>query len=162
MPPKEPDVHRTLVILLVLFPAPCVAAAQIQDSAQVASFAPGVTPGRRIRVAIPSEGRITGDVRTAGPAGLAIETASGPRTFATLPDTLWTRERAVGAGAIVGGIAGVGGGILLGLVANALCEYECGSAVADAALGAVVTGVAGAALGTLVGAAIPRWQRRLP
>jgi len=157
-------VHRTLVILLVL----CLVAgaaqvqAQAPDAASSSDAVPGVRPGRTIQVAVPGEGRVRGQVRAADASGLVIESASGPRTFATLPDTLWTRERAVASGAVVGGIVGIGGGIFLGLVANALCEYDCGSAAADAALGAVVTGVAGAALGTLVGAAIPRWKRRLP
>jgi hypothetical protein len=64
---------------------------------------------------------------------------------------------------IVGGIVGAGAGVLLGLFANALCEYDCNdSAAGDAALGALVVGAGGAALGALVGAAIPRWQRRAP
>ena len=153
---------RTLVTLIAVTIVAGTLEAQVPAAGFAAGAALGVKPGRTVRVAVPGEGRVSGDVRSFGTEGLVLETERGPRTFATLPDTLWTRERAIGAGAIVGGIAGIGGGIFLGLIANALCEYECGSPVADAALGAVVTGVAGAALGTLVGAAIPRWQRRVP
>lgn len=154
--------RRTLVTLVALTIAAGTLEAQDPEAGFAAGAALGVKPGKSVRVAVPGEGRVTGAVRTSDANGLVLQTAGGPRTFATLPDTLWTRERAIGAGAIVGGIAGIGGGIFLGLIANALCEYDCGSPAADAAVGALVTGVAGAALGTLVGAAIPRWQRRVP
>ena len=136
-------------------------AARAQDSTRSVA-PPGVKPGHTVRLAVPGQGRVVGDVERMGSDGLTLGTASGPRTFAVLPDTLWTRERSVKQGAIAGGIAGVAGGIFLGVIANALCEYDCGSSAGYAAAGGLLVGVGGAALGSLVGAAIPRWKRRTP
>ena len=152
-------VRRTALALVLL----CLCARALPAQAPVSGAATlGIRPGRTIRVAVPGEGRVTGDVTELSDGGVTLLTAAGPRRFAALPDTLWTRERALVGGAVVGGIAGVGGGILLGLVANALCEYDCGSSGGYAVAGGLLGGVAGAALGTLVGAGIPRWQRRQP
>jgi hypothetical protein len=151
-------VLRALIVLLVSLGAAGTLSAQAGQGFAV----PGVAPGRAVRVAVPGEGRVSGDVLRVDAAGLTLDTDAGARTFATLPDTLWTRGRAVLPGTIVGGAAGIAGGILLGLVANALCEYDCGAEVGYAAAGGLLGGIAGAGLGALVGAGIPRWQRRLP
>jgi hypothetical protein len=151
--------------LLLLLGAAGAVEAQVPDSVGGAGAtlgALGVRPGRTVRVAVPGGGRLAGQVTGSGDAGFTLATPGGERRFAALPDTLWTRGRAVAPGVLVGGIAGVGAGVLLGLFANAVCEYDCGSAAGDAALGALVVGASGAALGALVGAAIPRWQRRIP
>jgi hypothetical protein len=150
---------RLMIVTVLLFAATRIAQAQ---AAAPGFESVGIKPGRTVRVALPGEGRVSGQVQAVGSSGLTLETATGPRTLAALPDTLWTRERAVLPGTIVGGTAGVLGGVFLGLLANALCEYDCGSAAAYAVGGGVLVGVAGAALGTLVGAAVPRWKRRLP
>jgi hypothetical protein len=151
--------------LLLLLGGAGASEAQVSDTlggAGATLGALGVRPGRTVRVAMPGEGRAAGQVTVSGDDGFTLATPGGERHFAALPDTLWTRGRAVVPGVLVGGIAGVGAGILLGLFANAICEYECGSAAGDAAAGALLVGAGGAALGALVGAAIPRWQRRFP
>lgn len=154
-----------MMSLLLLLGSAGVLSAQVPeagaaDSASLAAF--GVRPGRSVRVTVAGEGRLTGDVTTVDGGGFALALPGGERRFATLPDTLWTRGRAVVPGAIVGGIAGVVGGIFVGLIGNALCEYDCGAPVGYAAAGGLLFGVGGAALGSLVGAAVPRWQRRVP
>jgi hypothetical protein len=153
-----------LILLLLLGGADGLSAqapnAGTADSAALAAH--GVRPGRTVRVAVPGDGRLAGDVTALDGGGFTLALPGGERRFPTLPDTLWTRGRAVVPGAIVGGIAGVVGGIFVGLIGNALCEYDCGSPVSYAAAGGLLFGVGGAALGSLVGAAIPRWQRRVP
>ena len=143
------------LLLAVATRAPAQAPASSPDAL-------GLRPGRTVRVAVPGEGRLSGNVTAVSGTGFSFATANGPRSFASLPDTLWTRERAVVPGAIGGGIVGIAGGILLGLVANALCEYDCGGAGGYAIAGGLAGGAAGAALGSLVGAAVPRWKRRVP
>jgi hypothetical protein len=158
-------VLQILVTLLLLLGGADLLAAQglVPTAARRAVPAEfGVRPGRTVRVAVAGEGRLAGTVMASDERGFVLSTDGGDRRFAALPDTLWTRGRAVAQGAVVGGIVGVGAGVLLGLFGNAMCEYDCGPAAGDAALGALLVGASGAALGALVGAAIPRWQRRLP
>jgi hypothetical protein len=158
--------RRELVTLVLLLGCAGMLAAQVPDSAAGAGATPaalGVRPGRTARVAVPGEGRVAGTVTSTGQDGFTLATPGGERRFPALPDTLWTRERAVVPGIVVGGIVGAASGVLLGLFANAICEYDCNdSATGDAALGALVVGAGGAALGALIGAAIPRWKRRVP
>jgi len=156
---EKSSMRRSVIGALLLLCS--VTAVQAQDSTRSVA-PPGVKQGHTVRLAVPGQGRVVGNVERVGSDGLTLGTASGPRTFAVLPDTLWSRERSVKQGAIVGGIAGVAGGIFLGVIANALCEYDCGSSAGYAAAGGLLVGVGGAALGSLVGAAIPRWKRRTP
>jgi hypothetical protein len=158
-------VRQLLMALLLVLGGAGMLEAQAPDSAASGGAglaALGVRQGRTARVAVPGEGRVAGTVTATDSDGFTLATPGGQRRFPALPDTLWTRERAVAPGIVVGGIAGIGAGVFLGLIANALCEYDCGSPAGDAALGGLVVGVGGAALGALVGAAIPRWQRRAP
>lgn len=72
----------------------------------------------------------------------------------------WVRGRHTKAGAIVGGAAGLGLGVYIGLIANALCETsDCGSAYF---LAPAIFIPAGALVGAAVGAAIPNWRRIIP
>jgi hypothetical protein len=73
---------------------------------------------------------------------------------------VWARGRHTKAGAILGGAAGLGLGLYIGLVANALCETDdCGSAFLIAPALFIP---AGALVGGAIGAAIPNWRRILP
>jgi hypothetical protein len=72
----------------------------------------------------------------------------------------WVRGRHTKAGAIVGGAAGLGLGLYIGLIANALCETsDCGNAYF---LAPAIFIPAGALVGAAVGAAIPNWRRIIP
>jgi hypothetical protein len=73
---------------------------------------------------------------------------------------VWVRGRHTKAGAILGGAAGLGLGLYIGLVVNALCETDdCGSAFL---LAPALFIPAGALVGAAIGAAIPNWRRILP
>jgi hypothetical protein len=118
-------------------------------------------PDRFIRIQLPELGRMEGRVgfRTESEMVLQMDEQNRTVTLASV-DTLWVRGRRTKTGAIIGGILGIGGGIFLGALANALCEYDCGGnyVVGGAVFGAVSGGVAGA----IIGAAIPRWRRVFP
>jgi len=73
---------------------------------------------------------------------------------------VWVRGRHTKAGAIVGGVGGLGLGLFVGYVANALCETDdCGRAYL---LAPALFIPAGALVGAAVGAAIPNWRRIIP
>ncbi|MEO8296109.1 MAG: hypothetical protein ABI613_11390 [Gemmatimonadota bacterium] len=115
-------------------------------------------PSRFVRFAVPNLGRVQG--RVDGPvSGSVTLTSQGQTQTISLGaiDTLWVRGRATRTGAIIGAIAGLGGGLLFGALLDALCEYDCGSnaTVTVGALGAIT----GAGAGAIVGAAIPRWKK---
>jgi hypothetical protein len=73
---------------------------------------------------------------------------------------VWVRGRHTKAGAILGSAAGLGLGLYIGLVVNALCETDdCGSAYL---LAPALFIPAGALVGAAIGAAIPNWRRIIP
>jgi hypothetical protein len=74
------------------------------------------------------------------------------------------RRRAVGEGALVGGLAGAAlGGLAVAALAEALCEYDsdCSGSAEGYLVGIGVFGAAGAGVGALTGLAIKkdRWER---
>ena len=72
----------------------------------------------------------------------------------------WVRGRHTKAGAIVGGVGGLGLGLFVGYIANALCETDdCGNAYL---LAPALFIPAGALVGAAIGAAIPNWRRIIP
>jgi hypothetical protein len=114
-----------------------------------------------VRFAVPDLGRVQGYVSGVSGSHVALRT-DGQSRFIPLAgiDTLWIRARATKAGAIVGGILGLGGGVFLGAIADALCESSCqGSATVSVG---IVGTLAGAGVGALIGSAIPRWKKVYP
>ena len=74
----------------------------------------------------------------------------------------WVRQRHTKTGAVLGGVAGLGAGIFIGLLANSACEADdCRGAGPYLKASAIFIPV-GAVVGAAVGAAIPRWRRILP
>jgi hypothetical protein len=118
-------------------------------------------PDRFVRIQLPDLGRIQGTVglRTESELVLRLE-GEDRRVSLAAVDTLWVRGRHTKTGAIIGGLLGIGGGIFLGALVNAVCEYDCDGnyVVGGAVFGAVTGGVVGA----IIGAAIPRWRRVFP
>ena len=118
-------------------------------------------PDRFVRLQVPDLGRVQGrvGVHTATELILQVETENRTIRLAAV-DTLWVRGRHTKAGAIIGGILGIGGGVLLGALGDALCEYDCdGNYTLN---GAVLGALAGGVTGAIVGSAIPRWRRVFP
>jgi hypothetical protein len=118
-------------------------------------------PDRFVRIQLPELGRVQGKVGSRVGEALTLKSEEGDRRVRLAAvDTLWVRGRATKLGAIVGGVLGLGSGLLLGALGDALCEYDCGGnyALTGGLLGAAV----GGATGAVIGSAIPRWRRVFP
>jgi hypothetical protein len=118
-------------------------------------------PGSAIRVAaggLLSEGRL-------GISTDASITIIQPGTTRSIilagVERIWTRSRATGLGAIVGGIAGAALGLWYALAIREVCEAGCDSPGFYVGV-PLIFGAGGAGLGALIGAAIPRWRLRFP
>jgi hypothetical protein len=133
------------------------AAPDVMDSASVAA----IKPDRLVRFAVPDLGRVKGRVSGLSGSSVILLTDDQSRSI-PIPaiDTLWVRARATKAGGIVGALLGLGGGVFLGAVADALCETDC-AGNATVSVGVVGT-IAGAGIGALIGSAIPRWKKIFP
>ena len=80
------------------------------------------------------------------------------RIAATSVDTIWTRGRSTGAGAVVGALLGLGfGAIFAGSMGEADVDPSALWAVSLAG-----SAVGGGLVGGLIGTAIPRWKRHYP
>ena len=129
-----------------------------------------IPPGREVRW-VQSGLRVTGTVTWRDGDTLAVRTASS-RPFViqlSVLDSLWVRQSGAGRGALIGGIAGLTAGAVVGLLFNAhFCESgflnegtgsSCWGAVP---LFGLVLGGATAVVGAGVGAAVGRWDLRIP
>jgi hypothetical protein len=147
--------RRWLSVALVLTPL-WTAAAQSGslDSASLARL----RPTRFVRVELPDLSRIQGQVTRSSMTELYLSQDDQERRIPTDQiQRAWVRGRATGIGAIVGSVIGLGGGLLLGAVVDAVCETEsCGGATIP--VGLLGAGV-GAGVGAIVGSAIPRWHQ---
>jgi hypothetical protein len=74
---------------------------------------------------------------------------------------VWVRGRQTKTGAIIGGVAGLGLGLFVGYIANALCDTDDCPGEAYVLAPALFI-PAGALVGGAVGAAIPHWRRIIP
>ena len=114
-----------------------------------------------VRVASSELGRREGRLLQRRPTELILSSGAGPeplRVPAAAIDTLWTRGHSTKTGAIVGALLGAG----IGALAAASVEvYDTDPA---AVWGVSVGGgtVVGGLVGILLGASMPRWERRFP
>jgi hypothetical protein len=109
------------------------------------------TQGRRV------QGRLDGLSRTS--IRVSFD-GSGESVDLNQLTAVWVRGRHTKTGAIVGGIGGLGLGLFVGYIANALCETDdCGDAYL---LAPALFIPAGALVGAAIGAAIPNWRRIIP
>jgi hypothetical protein len=152
---------------LLLSPSISLAA---QDSAGVSverrAVIRALHVGQRLRIEQPGGARLEGVFSSVTRDSLVV---AGDVGLAQLSDSdidkLWVRGRATKTGAIIGGIvgllAGVGYGLLLGEVIcnNEDCNADTGVVVAVLGLGGAAVGAGG---GAVIGAAIPKWHLRFP
>ncbi|MEP7326137.1 MAG: hypothetical protein ABI836_09335 [Gemmatimonadota bacterium] len=139
------------LVTAYLLGAGSAAQAQRPDSISLARL----RPTQFVRVETPVMGRVQG--RLAGNSDGELRLVNGDEHIIPVKDIqrAWVRGRHTKTGAIVGGLLGAGGGLLLGLLADELCEYCTHSAVVPVTL--VGLGI-GAGLGAIIGAAIPHWK----
>ena len=118
-------------------------------------------PDRFVRMQVPELGRIQGTVGARMGSEIVLQSEEGGRRInLAAVDTLWVRGRRTKTGAVIGALLGLGGGVLLGTLFDALCEFDCGG---DYTLtGGLIGAAAGGATGAVIGAAIPRWRRVFP
>lgn len=114
-----------------------------------------------VRLTVPDAGRHEGRLLEHSPESVVLSAEAEPlRVPATTIDTLWTRGSAVKTGAVVGALTGLALGIVAGATCNDWTE-DCPTDTAMLALGGIGLG-GGALLGSLIGLAVPKWQRRYP
>ncbi len=132
-----------------------------QDSVVRAALA-RITPGKRIRLHTTGLGRLEGSFASLTDTTVTLGAAPATTSIALAGiDSLWQRGSATGSGALLGGLTG---GILLGGLGAAVCsDYDCSGGQGGAfVVGAFVGFAGGAVVGGLIGAAIPKWHRRVP
>lgn len=146
-----------ILILAAGLLAATTAEAQEPDSVLLRTSA-RLRAGTQVRLELRDGSRQRGVFQWARPDGIGL----GDSAVRTVPladiSRLWQRKRAVGAGAITGGIIGLGTGAFFGLIATALCEYDCASTGSGIAFGGLLGAAFGAGTGAMIGAAIPRWS----
>ena len=162
------SVVSLLVSASVWLGAPAAASAQ-QDTVagpRLRQAFAALPEGRTVKI-LRASGTTVG--RYSGLAGdsLALLTGDGPPTTLALDDVkaAWSRKHQAGKGAMIGGIAGVVLGGLLGAGASSVCEAEvgdCGSTAGMIIVGGLGGAAIGAGLGALIGAAIPGWKPIAP
>ena len=107
--------------------------------------------GSRVRVQLRDMSRVEGWIGVSGAAEHTVAFGNIRR--------IQVRQRAIGTGAAVGGVIGLGTGVFFGLLAHALCDaVTCGSEASAIATGMVIAGGMGAGTGAIIGAAFPRWK----
>lgn len=158
---RVPPVPEMAIAILATLSLTNAGAAQRPDSAlrRVVATLPA---GTGVRVELGDAHRLTGSLSGAAAESFTIQTAAGVSLVVPHADVarFWRRDRAIGAGALVGAVTGAGAGAFFGLVVTGVCEYDCPRSTAGAAaVGALIVGAAGAAAGGIIGAAIPRWRQ---
>ena len=126
--------------------------AQGPDSSSLAQL----RPSRFVRIETAELGRVKGTVirRSAG----EILLGNGVQHVIPVQSLrrAWVRSRHTMTGAIIGGVLGAGGGVFVGLLAQALCEDGCGRSYVVP--GGLVGAALGVGAGAIIGTAFPRWK----
>jgi len=120
--------------------------------------------GDPIRVTFERQSRLQGRLLAVGRDSLALSVDGVPAGVALgAVDGVWSRGRAVGRGALIGGLVGFALGATYGLLIGeiACAETSC-TRLEVGAVGGLVVGAAGTGVGALVGLAIPVWRQRYP
>lgn len=128
--------------------------------------------GQQIRVAKSDEGVIAGKLHTLNRDSLLLIVDSAKVMAISIADLqkLWVRTNAAREGgrfgAILGAIPSAIWGSYMAGVANIDCESHCVDLTGPRLIGGAIGGLMGAAggmtIGSIIGAAIPQWQRVYP
>lgn len=149
----------TVAVLLGLLPLSAPFPLAAQDLPLGAADA-----GKVVRARLVGDGTVQGRFVPLGDGRLGIRTDQGATDTLRLGSLseLAVRQRHTRTGAIVGGIAGVGFGVFVGYVANALCDAADCRTGRTYAIAIPVFGAGGALLGAALGSAFPKWKRVFP
>ena len=135
------------------------AAAPAPDSQALRAVVAKVPAGAPVQVELGTRRIIAPIVATMGDGFALRDTAGGSQPVRYADVTrFWVRQRAIGAGAAVGGAVGAGGGAFIGLLASGLCESggDCATEGEGLLIGGLIGALLGAGAGAIIGAAIPR------
>ena len=127
-------------------------------------FLTQIDPGKYVRARLDPDRTVSGHFVPVGDGRLGIRLDAGVTDTLRLADLreLSVRGRHTKAGAILGGIAGVGFGTFVALMVTALCETDDCRGGRPFAIAIPVFGAGGALVGAAVGTAFPKWKRVYP
>jgi hypothetical protein len=145
---------------------PAAAQARRMDTRAAAEALARLHPESIVRVEARDGRRVQGRLDTLTPTSIRLSfDGSGESVDLDRLSAVWVRGRHTKAGAIAGGVAGLGLGVFTGLFLNAICGQiqrdDCRGA-RPYLLGSAIFIPAGALVGTAIGAAIPKWRRIFP
>lgn len=123
-----------------------------------------IDPGKYVRARLDPDRTISGHFVPVGDGRLGIRHDAGATDTLRLAELreLAVRGRHTKAGAILGGIAGVGFGTFVAIMVTALCETDDCRGGRPFAIAIPVFGAGGALVGAAVGTAFPKWKRVYP
>jgi hypothetical protein len=155
---------RALLLVGITFatvPASAVAQATRIDTQAASEALARLHPESVVRIEAQGGRRVQGRFDGLSPTGIRVSfDGSGETVDLNQLTGVWVRGRHTKTGAIIGGAGGLGLGLFIGYIANALCETDdCGSAYL---LAPALFIPAGALVGAAIGAAIPNWRRIIP
>ncbi len=145
-----------VLALLMVGPGICESAAQSMPVEQVLGR---LEAGDRLKVQVPGAVWVGTYQRFGAGELVMVRDSTAERLRLDRVTGLWVRGRATKIGAIVGGVAGVAAGAVLGLIVAGVCEIDCPTQTTGLVVGGLLGGAAGLGAGAIVGAAIPRWKR---
>ena len=123
-----------------------------------------IDAGKYVRARLDPDRTISGHFVPVGDGRLGIRQDAGVTDTLRLAELreLAVRGRHTKAGAILGGIAGVGFGTFVAIMVTALCETDDCRGGRPFAIAIPVFGAGGALVGAAVGTAFPKWKRVYP
>jgi hypothetical protein len=158
-----PSLRALLLVGITAAGIPASAAAQSTriDTQAAAEALARLHPESVLRIDAQGGRRVQGRFDGLSQASIRVSfDGSGESVDLDQLTAVWVRGRHTKTGAIVGGVGGLGLGLFIGYVANALCETgDCGRAYL---LAPALFIPAGALVGAAIGAAIPNWRRIIP
>lgn len=123
-----------------------------------------IESGKYVRARLDPDRTVSGHFVPVGDGRLGIRRDAGVTDTLRLAELreLAVRGRHTKAGAILGGIAGVGFGTFVAIMVTALCETDDCRGGRPFAIAIPVFGAGGALVGAAVGTAFPKWKRVYP
>lgn len=162
---RDPKVRQPLLIctLALLGSVAVPVNAQEMDTVRIRSVLSARCPGAWLQLAVGEARRVRGLCESVEEGSLVLQSGGSRVAYPLVQlDTVWTRSRATGTGAVLGGLTGAAVLVVAGS-ATGVCESPrgCDSTALYSAL-AVAGGAVGALIGSVVGSRTETWRRLVP